>query len=341
MQFNAYAAENGDRKLNNMPLPKTHLCPDSVEIEIHCCGVCHSDIHFIDNDWNQTDYPLVLGHEIVGKIKHKGNNVNELDEGQRVAVSWQIGACLDCEWCNKDKTHFCSNLKAIGLGGHGGFADTIILDKHFVFPLPDNISDYQAAPMLCAGATVFHALRACKVKKSMKVAVIGIGGLGHLAIQFLKAMDCEVTAFSSSSGKEKDALNFGATQFASSIKRSEILKYQNCFDLIITTASEMLDYKLFLNTLRPEGILCFLGIPKENLEIPILSLVIGQRSIIGIPLGNGNAVAEKNLIQEMFEFIIKHDIKASVEVMPMKDINLALQKVRDGKQRYRIVLENK
>jgi uncharacterized zinc-type alcohol dehydrogenase-like protein len=334
MQLKTYTAQQAKQPLAEEVIEVAELLPEQVLIEVTHCGVCRSDAHFVDNDWGDSQFPLVPGHEIVGIIKGLGVEVENFSVGQRIAVSWQQGACLECEWCLKGKEEFCQQLKAVCLGCRGGFADKTIVDSRFVYALPDNLESAHAAPLLCAGATVFHAMHVFKVKAGDKVGIVGMGGLGHLAIQFAKAMGCEVTVFSSSASKEQQAREFGASHFVSSIDTEQLKQQSNSLDFILSTVYVDLDYQLYVDALRPEGKLCLVGIPTSELKISVFSLVIGQKSICASPCGN------RNTISKMLSFAAQHGIKPVIELMPMSAVNEALAKTRAGKTTYRIVLTN-
>ena len=303
-------------------------------IAITHCGVCRSDAHFIDNDWQDSQFPMVPGHEIVGRIIALGEKVQNFKLGQRVGACWQQGACLHCEWCLQEKEEFCSELKAVCLQCRGGFADKVIVDYRFVYALPENLDSAAIAPLLCAGITVFHALTAFNIHAGMRVGIVGLGGLGHLAVQFAKAMGCRVSVFSSSPDKATDAQTFGAEEFIVTTDINSILKQRNRFDFILVTVYVDQPYQAYIEALRPQGKLCFVGIPVKPVAISIFSLLIGQKSVCASPMGN------KKNIKAMLAFAAQHNIRPQVEVMPMTKVNAALKKVRLGQARYRIVLTN-
>lgn len=329
-----YAAKDAGQKLDNFEYKPEELGPDDIEVAITHCGICHSDLHLIDNDWQMSQYPLLPGHEIIGTVTAAGPGVTHLQIGQRVGIGWQRSACLKCEQCLEGDDNLCPESQATCVGHHGGFAQSIRTDSRFAFPIPDRLSSENAAPLLCAGITVYSPLKNFGVKPSMKIGVIGIGGLGHLALQFARAFGCEVTAFSTSPEKEAEAKGFGAHNFVNSKDQAQMEKVVGKFDFIISTVFADLDWTMFMNLLKPKGNLCFVGAASNPISIPVFSLIMGQRSISGSPIGS------RSVMNEMLQFAARHDIKAKTEVLPMAEVNTALQKVRDNKARYRMVLVN-
>jgi alcohol/geraniol dehydrogenase (NADP+) len=314
-------------------LEAADLRPNEVEIRIAYCGVCHSDLHLIDNDWSTSSYPLVPGHEIVGTISAAGPESGRV-VGEQVGVGWQRSACLECELCRRGEENLCPRQEATCVGHVGGFANTIRLDGRFAFPLPPGLDGAGAAPLLCAGVTVYAPLRRWNVSPGARVGVIGIGGLGHLALRFLHAMGCESTAFTSSAAKTDELKAMGARNVASSTNAREILAYPNHFDFLLCTVPARLDWISYLQTLKPNGVLCFVGAPPGLLQIPASQLLLSQRVVCGSDIGS------PAMIREMLAFAAQHGIAAQVETAPMAEVNAALQRVRDNRVRYRMVLTN-
>jgi uncharacterized zinc-type alcohol dehydrogenase-like protein len=290
----------------------------------------------IDNDLAMAVYPFVPGHEIVGIISGFGSKVTTLRKGDRVGIGWQGKSCNTCEWCMKGEENLCPEVFQSGTWGnpHGGFAESIIIDSRFAFLIPENLASEDVGPLMCGGITVYAPFINYNVKPSMKIGVIGIGGLGHLALQFARAFGCEVTAFSSSPAKEKEARSFGAHHFVNSKDTDQILKIARSLDMILCTIHGDLDWNTYLTALRPNGKLCFVGVPSDVISIQPPSLIFGQLSVCGSLIGGRSA------IREMLEFAARHDIKAQTEIMPMSDVNLAIAKLKDNKARYRMVLKN-
>lgn len=303
-----------------------------VLIEISHCGICHSDIHLIDNDWRISTYPLVPGHEIVGTIARIGQAVVDRKIGQRVGVGWQAGSCMRCEWCLRGEEHLCDDNAAVAVGHYGGFADKVVVDSRFTFPLPDRLDSVKAAPLLCGGVTVYSPIRRL-MKATDKVGVIGIGGLGHLALQCARAFGCEVTAFSHDPDKEKAAKRFGADYFVSSTDKKKLATLRRRFDFLLTTVNIKLDWQVYLEMLRPNGRLIVIGAVNEPLEIPAGAIISGQKGVIASVIGS------RHLIQEMLEFASHHHIAPETEVVALRDVNRAIAKIRKGQARYRMVLE--
>jgi alcohol/geraniol dehydrogenase (NADP+) len=333
VSFSAFAALAAKQALVPHEYEPAALQPHDVEIEISHCGICHSDLHLIDNDWGTSLYPLVPGHEIVGTVAAAGAD-SALRVGQRVGVGWQRSACLECEHCRAGNENLCAHQQATCVGHMGGFARRIRIDARFTFPLPSALDAASAAPLLCAGATVFAPLRRWRVSPGARVGVIGIGGLGHLALRFLKAMGCETTAFTSSPDKHQAALDLGATNVASSTNPRELRGFASRLDFLLCTVPARLDWVSYLNTLKPNGVLCLVGAPPGLLQIPAGQLLKSQRVICGSDIGSPAA------IRETLAFAAEHGIGALVETAPLSEVNAALQQVRENRVRYRMVLTN-
>jgi len=330
MKILSYAALKEKSLLEKYEYEKPALKDNEVEVKITHCGICHSDIHLIDNDWGISKYPLIPGHEIIGTVEETGKNVKHLKKGMRVGIGWQADSCGYCEYCLKGMEQLCSRNQPTCVGRPGGFAHSIIVNSKFAIPVPDNLDSVNAAPLLCAGITVYNPLRIYNVKPSMKVGIIGIGGLGHLAIQFAHAFGCEVTAFSSTKDKEEEAKRLGAHNFVS-IKDASLNKYKSYFDFIISTVFVDLDWKVFISLLKPNGQLNFVGAARSiNIPIPMLL----NNKII-----SGSAIGSPAMIYEMFQFAARHNIQAKTEVFPLENVNEAIQKVKENRVRYRAVLK--
>jgi alcohol/geraniol dehydrogenase (NADP+) len=336
--IHAYAVLAAAKPLEPFEYSPSELKDDDVEIAIECCGLCHSDLHVMDNDWKISKYPLVPGHEIIGKIIRKGpavqGAVRGLELGQRVGVGWQCGACLHCEFCLGGDETVCNAKVRTCVDRYGGFADKIITDSHFVYPIPASLNSEAAAPLLCAGITVYSPFKVYGIQAPQSVAVIGIGGLGHLALQFARAFGCDVTAISNSPNKEQEARRFGARHFLSLNDPSQIKNSFNSFDFILSTVNADLDWTVLGQLLRPHGKLCFVGLPLNDVKFPVRLLVSGNRSICGSGTGS------RTHMIEMLEFCARHNIQAQVEIMPMHQLNRAAERLKAGKARYRIVLTN-
>jgi uncharacterized zinc-type alcohol dehydrogenase-like protein len=331
-RVDAYAAREAGASLAPFDYEPAALEPHDVEIEITHCGICHSDLHLIDNDWLTSKYPLVPGHEVVGTVARKGAQVTHLEAGARVGVGWQCGSCLECEWCERGDENLCANIVETCVGRHGGFADRIIVDSRFAFAIPDTLSSEVAAPLLCGGITVYSPLRE-HARPDSRVGVIGIGGLGHLAIRFARAFGCEVTAFSSTAAKEDEARAHGAHHFVSSVDDAALKAQRESLDLIVSTVNIPLNWKRYVSALRPHGVLSFVGALAEPVSIHTGMLMAKNRSVTSSPIGGRSAM------REMLDFAARHGVGAQVETLPMSDVNTALDRLRRNDVRYRFVLE--
>lgn len=310
------------------------LGPQEVEIAISHCGVCHSDLHLITNDWGISHFPFIPGHEIVGRIAAVGAEVRGLQQGQRVGLGWQSNSCGECEWCARGQENLCPRAEATCVNRHGGYADRVRANARFVVPIPDPLDAEHASPLLCGGITVYSPLRRYGVNPSSRVGVIGIGGLGHLAIQFARVFGAEVTAFSTSPAKEDEARALGAHRFVNT-RETRALKDQACsLDLIINTANADQDWSVYIQALRPNGTLCFVGVPPSPVTLQAFPLISGVRAVTGSPIGSPYAV------REMLDVAARHGVKAHTEVFPMAKVNEAIERVKKNKIRYRAVLAN-
>ena len=335
MTIKCLAAGEVGGELHDFAYEPAQLNPLDIEIAISHCGVCHTDIHIIDNEDEASTYPLVPGHEIVGSITKKGSQVRGLEIGQRVGVGIQRSTCLECEFCRRGDEQFCADLQLICRGHYGGYGEAIRTDSRFAFPIPEALSSENAATLLCAGITVYSPLRHLEIQPGQRVGVIGIGGLGHLALQFARAWGCEVTAFSSSADKEEEAREFGASHFSSSVDANAAVEESASHDLIISTVHASLDWEAYVKMLRPYGKLCFVGaIFAEPIRVFTDSLIWGCRMICGSLVGNRSGM------HEMLDFAARHGIEAKTEVVPMSEANAAIEKVRSNRARYRMVLRN-
>ncbi len=331
MSVNAYAALAAREKLVPFNYNNHALQDNEVNIKISHCGICHSDIHLIDNDWSMNGYPIVPGHEVVGVITEKGSKVKNLEVGQRVGLGWQCSCCYECDACITGQEPLCTQSVATAVHHYGGFANYTRADARFVIPIPTNLQSENAAPLLCGGITVYNPLRTYNVRPDMRVAVVGIGGLGHLALQFYRAYGCEVTAISHSDNKRDAALEFGAHHFFAA-KNNDYKDLENNFDFILTTATVDLNWAGLVNALKPNGKLCLVG-AAQNISLPVLPMLMGQKSIVTSLIGSPAR------IHEMLEFAARQRIVAKTELFKLNAVNEAVQKVRDNTVRYRAVLD--
>lgn len=331
-KIHAQAALDCGKPLELYTYERRSLSPHDAYIEITHCGICHSDVHLIDDDWQTSEYPLIPGHEIVGIVKEVGSQVDNIQVGDRVGIGWQCGSCFRCEWCLQGEENLCFQQQATCMSQPGGFADGIVTDARFAFVLPSSLDSQKTAPLFCGGATVFSPLRRFIHTPTQKVGIIGIGGLGHMALQFANAFGCEVTAFSTSREKEKEAKNLGANSFIYSVDSKSMENAHAYFDLLLATAPLNLDWELYLKLLKPKGVLCIVGAFTQDLKIPLFSLLIGRKSV------SSSNIASRPEIKEMLELAARHKIGAITELFSLKDVNQAVQKVKENKVRYRAVL---
>jgi uncharacterized zinc-type alcohol dehydrogenase-like protein len=310
------------------------LGPQEVEIAITHCGICHSDLHLIANDWGTSQYPFIPGHEVIGKVSAVGDEVRLLEVGQRVGLGWQSNSCGVCEWCTRGMENLCLSAEATCVHRHGGYADRVRANARFVIPIPDALDSEHTAPLLCGGITVYNPLRTHGINPSSRVGIVGIGGLGHLAIQFAKVFGAEVTAFSTSAAKEEEARALGAHHFVNSRESKALKEVAGTLDFVLSTINADQDWGVYVSTLRPTGTLCFVGIPPSPVSVHIFQLISGLRSISGNPTGSPYR------LKEMLDVAARHGVKATTESFPMAQANTAIDKVKKGKVRYRAVLAN-
>jgi uncharacterized zinc-type alcohol dehydrogenase-like protein len=332
MPVHAYAAKAAKQALEPFTYEPGPLAAHEVEIRVTHCGICHSDLAFIDNDFHMSSYPLVPGHEVVGVIAAIGANATGLKIGQRVGLGWQCNSCHTCDWCVRGRESLCQVANQPTIVGHyGGWADTVRCHWKFAVPLPDALDSAYAGPLMCAGSTVFTPLVQFGVQSWMRTAVLGIGGLGHLAVQYLAAFGCEVTAISSTHSKDEEARKFGASHFIATKDGAELKKARNSFDFIISTVSASVPWDDYVTALRPQGRLVLVGIPESAIQFSLFP-ALAEKSISGACAGSPSDNAR------MLEFTARHGIKPMIEPFPMKEVNRAVEHVRSGKARYRAVL---
>jgi uncharacterized zinc-type alcohol dehydrogenase-like protein len=288
------------------------LGENEVEIKISHCGICLSDVHLINNDWGMSKYPFIPGHEIVGTVTAVGGAVRDRQVGERVGVGWQADSCGICEYCRQGDEHLCAQSQPTCVGRNGGYADAIRVNSRFAIPVPEQLESENVAPLLCAGITVYTPLRNHGVRPSSRVGVIGIGGLGHLGLQFARAFGAEVTAFSTSKDKEEEAKSMGAHHFVNTRDTATLKKMTGEFDLLLSTVSADQDWQ----------------------AIQAFSLIGGQKNLSGSPIGSPRD------LHEMLDVAARHSVKAITERFPMAKANDAVDKVKKNQVRYRAVLAN-
>lgn len=330
--INAYAAFEAGGELKPFEYDPGPLGKRDVEIDVEHCGICHSDMSMLDNAWGFTQYPLVPGHEVVGTVSAVGDDVSSLQVGQKVGLGWQSGYCMTCSTCMEGDHNLCASAAGTIVGRHGGFADKVRASAASVIALPQGVDAQSAGPLFCGGITVFNPLVQFDIKPTDKVGVIGIGGLGHIALQFLNAWGCDVTAFTSSETKKKEALEMGAHQTLNSRDPAEIEAAAGQFDLVLSTVDVKLDWNAYVATLRPKGRLHFVGATLEPLDLSVFPLLSGQRSVSASPVGSPAVIAQ------MLAFAAQHDIKPVTEIFRFDQVNEAMARLRSGEARYRVVL---
>jgi len=332
--YHAYAAQSAKAPLEPFSFDPGPLGPEEVEIKVSHCGVCHSDLSMLDNEWGMSQYPFVPGHEVAGTVSALGDGAKGLKIGQRVGLGWSAHSCLSCHECLAGDQHLCASAQGTIVGRHGGFADHVRAQWTWVRPLPDPLDFATTGPLLCGGVTVFAPLLIHHVPSTAHVGIIGIGGLGHMALQFANKWGCAVHAFTTSDSKEAEARKLGA-HFVHNTKKADALKsLARTFDMIISTVNVPLDVPALLDTLKPKGHLHNVGAVLKPLEVPAFSLIAGQKTIGGSPTGS------PVVIDEMLEFSARHSIAPIIETFPMSKVNDALEHLRSGKARYRLVLVN-
>ncbi len=329
-----YALNPPETNLSVFYYPSPSLGSYEIEILIRYCGLCRSDLNIINNSRKASKYPLILGHEIVGNVARKGSLVKQFSVGDWVGVGWQSGACFECESCIRGDETLCSSKKRTCVDQQGGFAESIFVDARFAYLIPSGIDPSKAAPLLCAGATSFIPFKQHRIQASMQVAIVGIGGLGHLAIQFAHAFGCEVTAISSTPSKEEDARKLGAHHFFSLINLDSIIQSKQLFDFVLSTTSAPIDWEKICRCLKPRGKFCLLGIPKQNISLPAQLLISNNISLFGS--GTGNRIS----MMEMLKFSEQHKIDPLIDFFPMEKVNEAIAHLTSNKARYRVVLYN-
>ncbi len=329
----AWAAQQVASPLVALAYDAGVLGDEEVEIKVEHSGLCHSDLSMIDNEWGISGYPVVGGHEVVGSVVALGSHTKGLQLGQKVGLGWMSQSCQTCKSCLSGEPQLCRAGRPTIIGRHGGFAERVRAHWQWVAPIPEGLDPAKAGPLLCGGVTVFSPFLKFDVKPTHRVGVVGIGGLGHLALKFAKAWGCEVTAFTSNESKRDEALALGAHKVVSSVDAKAMRAVAGHFDMVLVTANVMLNWKALLGTLAPQGRLHLVGVLPQPMEVDALALIGGQRSVSGSPTGS------RQDIDTLLEFAARHGIEPQTEHFPMSRINDALDHLRSGKARYRVVLD--
>jgi uncharacterized zinc-type alcohol dehydrogenase-like protein len=329
----AYAANKVKGSLEPFEFSFPDLGPDQVDIKVKYCGVCHSDLSMLNNDWGVSAFPFVPGHEIVGVIVDKGEHVHSLEIGDEVGLGWFSESCMHCFHCLSGDHNLCSTPEQTIVERYGGFADYVRCHWVWATPIPKGFDHAKLGPMFCGGITVFNPIIQFNVQPTDRVGVIGVGGLGHLAIQFLNKWGCEVTAFTSSPDKADEAKKLGAHNLVNSRDASELEKIAGSMNFIINTTNADLNWDAYINVLAPKGRLHTVGVVPAPIPVPAFPLIVGQKSVSGSPLGSPAT------IHQMLEFCTRHSILPITEEFAMSDVNNAFEHLEAGKARYRIVLK--
>jgi len=340
----AYSATSETSPLDSTSIQRRDPTDRDVQIEILFCGICHSDVHSVRNEWSSvmpTVYPIVPGHEIVGRVTKVGSAVNKYKPGDLAAVGCLVDSDGTCPNCKADLEQFCPNLtltfnspdKHLGGVTYGGYSDSIVVDERFVLRVPTNLNLPGVAPLLCAGITTYSPLRHWGVTKGKKVGVVGLGGLGHMGVKFAHAFGAHVVVFTTSPGKREDALRLGADEVVVSRNADEMQKHAGSFNFILDTVSAKHDINAYLNLLRLDGNITLVGVPENPLEVAAFSLIMGRRSLSGSNIGG---IAET---QEMLDFCGKHNITADVEVIPIQKVNEAYERLLKSDVKYRFCID--
>lgn len=331
--IHAYAAHEPSGKFQPFEYDPGDLRPGQIEIEVHSCGVCHSDLSMLDNQWGMANFPLVPGHEVVGKVAAVGDGVTHVAVGDMVGLGWYSGSCLGCRQCMSGDHNLCAGAEGTIVGRHGGFADAVRCQAEWAVPLPEGVDLAKAGPLFCGGITVFNPIVQFGVRPTDRVGVIGVGGLGHLALQFLSKWGCEVTAFSSTDAKADEAREMGAHHIVNSRDPGQLEAVAGTFDFILSTVNVDLDWEAYLAALGPRGRLHSVGAVPSPIPVPAFGVIPGQKSVSGSPLGSPATTAT------MLEFCARHGIEAVTEHFPMSEVNEAMDHLQSGNARYRIVLD--
>jgi uncharacterized zinc-type alcohol dehydrogenase-like protein len=338
----AFGTKAADAPLNQLNINRRSPTPHDVEIEILYCGVCHSDLHTTRNEWHGTIYPCVPGHEIVGKVVSVGNHVSKFRVGDLAAVGCMVDSCRECDYCKEGLEQFCeqgntgtynSPDKHLGTQTYGGYSESIVVDEAFVLRVPENLDLAATAPLLCAGITTYSPLKHWNVGPGKKIGVVGIGGLGHMAVKLARAMGAEVVVFTTSPSKFEDAKRLGADDVILSKDENQMQRYARKLHFVLDAVSAQHDINAYLNLLRVDGSLALVGAPEHPLPVAAFSLIPYRRSFSGSLIGG---IAET---QEMLEFCGKHNIVSDIEMIGIQQINEAYERLLKGDVKYRFVID--
>ena len=338
----SYAAHSATTPLEPWTFERRDPKPTDVQLEILYCGVCHSDLHFARNEWGMTVFPIVPGHEIVGKVTAVGSAVTKYKEGDYAGIGCLVDSCRECDNCKHDLEQYCTNGWVGTYGGmekdgsgptYGGYSNRILCHEDFVLRISDKLDLAATAPLLCAGITTYSPLRHWKVGPGMKVGILGLGGLGHMGVKFAVSMGAEVTMLSHTPSKKADAERLGAHNFVLTSDEEQVKSVGGYFDFILDTVSAQHDYNMYLNMLRSNGVMVCVGVPPAPIPVHSMSLIFGRHSLAGSLIGG---IAET---QEMLDFCAEHNIVSDIEMIRMEEINEAYERLLKGDVRYRFVID--
>jgi uncharacterized zinc-type alcohol dehydrogenase-like protein len=340
----AYSAASATSPLASTTIPRRGPTEHDVQIEILFCGICHSDLHQVRNEWSgvmPTVYPIVPGHEIVGRVTKVGSEVNKYKPGDLAAVGCLVDSDRTCPQCKAGLEQFCPSLvltyngpdKYLGGVTYGGYSNSIVVDEHFVLSVPGNLELAGAGPLLCAGITTYSPMRHWGVSKGKKVGVVGLGGLGHMAVKFAHAFGAHTVVFTTSPNKKDDALRLGADEVVVSRNADEMKKHAGSFDFILDAVAADHDINAYINLLGRDGNLTLVGAPEKPLAVAAFGLIMGRHSLSGSPIGG---IAET---QEMLDFCGEHNITADVEVIPIQKVNEAYERLLKSDVKYRFSID--
>lgn len=337
-----YAAQNATSPLGPFSFERREPGPNDVQIEILYCGVCHSDIHQARNEWGGSRYPMVPGHEIVGRISKVGSNVTKFKAGDLAGVGCFVDSCRTCSSCQEGLEQYCEvhnvgTYNSVELDKktptYGGYSNRIVVDENYTLKVSEKLDLKRVAPLLCAGITTYSPLMQWKVGKGHTVAIVGLGGLGHMAVKLAASMGANVTVLSTSPGKENDAKELGAHNFVVTKDPEQLKKVTNSFDFIIDTVSAPHDYNLYLSLLKRDGTMILLGVPPEPTPVSAFHLIGKRKRLVGSMIGG---IKET---QEMLDYCAEHNIMCDVEMIPIQEINTAYERTLKSDVRYRFVID--
>lgn len=337
MRIHAMAAKSKGEDLVPWTYEQQALGPFECLLRVLACGLCSSDLHMVDNNWGMSRYPLVPGHEVIGEVTEIGSRVGQLAVGDRVGVGWQRSACFQCSDCTRGTEHLCNQgYQATLADGYGGFAEQMVADSRFCFPIPDGLPNDVAGPLLCGGITVYSALHTVGMtpgREPQEIGVIGLGGLGHLAIQFAAKSGHRVTVFTSSEEKAAAASRLGAHQTIVTQQDGRPAKHPDRpLDLLISTVPSQLPWNAYVELVRPGGAITFVGVPPGLASLPLDTIIFNRRRLLT------SSIASRPMIRETLEVAARLGVQPTIETFPLADINRAIRRLRDGQVRYRVVL---